>query len=80
MGGPVHCTCGALLLEGTDATGVTLVGGEYIQFKRKTDYVVCPECMSVYKAEDLLAGEAFEEETDVERLERLAEKETPGET
>jgi hypothetical protein len=82
MPGPVHCrSCGALLLEGTDATGVTLVGGEYIRFKRKTDYVVCPECMAVYPAEDLLADDATfeEEETDVEKLERMIEETKPAE-
>jgi hypothetical protein len=58
---------------------VTLVGGEYIRFKRKTDYVVCPECMSVYRAEDLITGGTFEDDdTDVEKLERLAEGENPA--
>lgn len=66
-----------MLLEGTDSTGVTIVGGEYIRFKRKTDFVVCPECLSVYKAGDLLASEDFEEEepTPAEKLERLVESE-----
>lgn len=88
MGEPVLCSsCGSILVESVDARGVTLVSGEYIQFRRTTDYVVCPSCHEVYKVRDLMAGasppprdpgsDAIGDEV-IERLERLATgEETP---
>ena len=82
MPGPVHCRCGELLIEDISGAGVTPPGGEPIPFRRTTDYVVCPNCHSVYQVdvlrgdkpvEESLVGTADEGESLVEVLERLLE-------
>lgn len=54
MPAPVRCRCGALLVEEISDEGVTPLGGEPVSFRRSTDFVICPECFSVYRAEVLL--------------------------
>lgn len=76
MSGPVLCRCGAVLVEETTERGVKPVGAaEPITFRRTTDYVICPECLSVYSVRALLAG-STPEESFIEKLERLAEEGT----
>ncbi len=83
MAEPVLCQCGAVLVESVDDKGVTLIGGEYIPFRRNTDYVVCPSCHSVYKVGELggdrdpAKGETQTDDEIIERLERLATGEGP---
>lgn len=88
MPGPVHCRCGELLVEDVTGAGVTPPGGEPIPFRRTTDFVVCPNCSSVYRVdvlrgdkpvEDSLVGEASEGDSLVEVLERLLESRPPEE-
>ena len=77
---PVHCRCGAPLLDDLSAEGVTPVGGEPISFRRTTDFIACDVCHSVYRVSDLQGGRAVDEsvlgtqapgESLVEALERL---------
>lgn len=76
MPGPVLCSCGAVLLQEAGQDTVTPIGGEPIRFRRTTDFVICSECLSVYRAADLLAGRPVEESF-VEKLERMVEGEEP---
>lgn len=62
MGEPVRCSCGAVLLEAVTDTGVKPVGAdEAIVFRRKTDFVICPECLTTYSAYLLLTGASLDE-------------------
>ena len=57
MGGPVHCSCGALLVEEVTDAGVRLPGADSIlRLRRRTDYVVCQSCMLAYSVRSLMAG------------------------
>lgn len=70
MAGPVHCECGAVLLEDVDDNGVTLVGSaERIRFRRTTDHVVCEKCMRSYAIRDL--GSRVTDTGVLEQLDRL---------
>ncbi|HEX9775538.1 MAG TPA: hypothetical protein VGB83_08150 [Actinomycetota bacterium] len=52
---PITCTCGAILVEEITKTGVRPVGAaEPIVFRRTTDYVVCPSCLTSYGVRDLM--------------------------
>lgn len=77
MTGPVLCSCGAVLLQEAGEDTVTPLGGQPIRFRRTTDYVICPECLSVYRAADLISGRSAEESF-VEKLERMIEGEEPA--
>ncbi len=68
--GPIYCDCGTILVENVSKEGVTPVGGEPIRFRRNTDFVVCSNCYSVYKASVLQDGGTIDEA----RIERH----TPG--
>lgn len=79
--GPVYCSCGAVILEAATDVGVKPIGSDQaIVFRRKTDFIICPECLSVYSARELLAGSPAEaslvdeplDDTVIENLERLA--------
>lgn len=57
----IYCDCGTVLLEEVTKEGVTPVGGEPIRFRRNTDYVVCPNCYSVYRASVLQSGGSLDD-------------------
>ena len=87
MAGPVHCRCGALLVEELTDDEVTPVGGEAMTFRRTTDYIACSECHSVYNVAELRGGHTAEEsvigrqesgESLVDTLERLLDGERNG--
>lgn len=62
MSEPFYCKCGAVLLEAVTGTGVQPLGTEEpIVFRRKTDYVICPECLAAYSAASLLSGASPEQ-------------------
>lgn len=62
MAGPIYCTCGAVLVDDLTQTGVQPVGAdEPIVFRRKTDYIICPQCLVAYHAPALLSGEPVED-------------------
>lgn len=62
MVGPIHCTCGAVLVENVTDSGVQPIGSdEPITFRRKTDYIICPQCLATYHAPALLAGGPVED-------------------
>ncbi len=51
-----HCVrCGTSLLEAVTPDDIS-VGGRQMRFRRKTDFVVCPRCMALYRAADLHEG------------------------
>ncbi|MBI4730285.1 MAG: hypothetical protein HY775_12445 [Acidobacteria bacterium] len=84
---PVYCSCGAVLLDAATTTGVKPVGSARpIVFRRKTDFVICPECMTVYRvrsllkdspAEDSRAERPFDADV-IEKLEKLAAEHPEG--
>jgi hypothetical protein len=80
---PVHCECGALIVEDVGGGKVTPLGGVPIQFRRDTDYVVCTNCHRVYRAKTLQEGgtlaeslvRAEEADDAIAKLEELVENE-----
>lgn len=54
MAGPVLCSCGEVLVEDLNERTVTPVGGEPIPFRRKTDYIICPQCLKTFTVGELL--------------------------
>jgi hypothetical protein len=87
MPNPIHCRCGALLVADLTEDEVTPVGGEPMTFRRTTDFIVCPECHSVYNVRDLRGGQTADEsfvgkqesdESLVDTLERLLAGEANG--
>lgn len=86
MAGPVLCrACGGVLVEQATDKGVQPLGSpEPIVFRRKTDFIICPECFAVYNARDILEppeedpGDPPDEDDVIARLERLAEEGPPA--
>lgn len=67
----IHCSCGAALVDEVTERGVRPVGADQtIDFRRTTDFVICPECLRAYDVRSLIAR-AQNRET-VERLEKIA--------
>jgi hypothetical protein len=53
----LRCTvCGELLAEEVTENEIILPGGERIPFRRHTDFVTCPSCLSMYRASDVHEG------------------------
>jgi hypothetical protein len=48
--------CGELLAEEVTSDEIILPGGERIPFRRHTDFVTCPVCLSMYRASDVHEG------------------------
>ncbi len=74
MGAPVMCECGAVLVKDVDQNGVVTIDGDYVPFKRKTDFIACASCLRSYPARDILPPRP-EPEQPVERIERMLEEE-----
>ncbi|MGH2723537.1 MAG: hypothetical protein ACRDI0_04585 [Actinomycetota bacterium] len=56
-GGAMLCAvCGESLGESAAPGELVTIGGRSLRFRRKTDFVVCPRCMALYRARDLLEG------------------------
>lgn len=56
-GGALRCArCGESLAESGAPGEFTTAGGRSLRFRRKTDFVVCPRCMALYRAGDLHEG------------------------
>lgn len=54
---PLRCVvCGAVLVESVNPDEITTVGGQHLRFRRHTDFVVCHQCMALYRARDLQDG------------------------
>ena len=53
--GPARCSsCGAILAEAVDSSGIVTVGELQVAFRRHTDHLVCPQCLLSYRVTDLL--------------------------
>ena len=50
------CVCGHPLAGAVSPDGVTMPDGEYMRFRRRTDYLMCVECLRLYRVRDLGAG------------------------
>ena len=48
----VRCTCGEKLVDAV-APPEVVVGDDAIPFRRSTDFLVCPECRSMYRVTDI---------------------------
>jgi len=47
------CTCGQPLVMGVGSDVVVTLAGLEVTFRRDTDFVICPRCLSSYRAADL---------------------------
>lgn len=52
----LHCVCGQLLAEEVLSDELVLPGGQRVPFRRHTDFVTCPVCLSMYRASDVHEG------------------------
>lgn len=50
------CRCGEPLAADVNTQGVVTVEGKELPFRRRTDYVMCPVCLSFYRLDDLRDG------------------------
>lgn len=50
------CRCGDPLATGVTRDGLVTLEGLAVRFRRRTDYVLCPACLSFYRARDLRDG------------------------
>ena len=48
--------CGTSLLESLTPGEAVVLGGTRVRFRRNTDFVMCPECFTLYRIGDLRAG------------------------
>lgn len=72
MSEPIHCSCGAVLVEEVTAAGVRPVGGtEILPFRRTTDHVICGSCFTSYDVRSLI--ERTRSKEIIEHLEAMAE-------
>jgi hypothetical protein len=78
MSGQIMCICGAALVEEVTDRGVRPVGGgDFIPFRRTTDYVMCARCLRTYDVRSLMArAETAEVIESLEQLARSAEDES----
>ena len=53
----LSCVCGEPLAETVDEDEVVTTEGERVPFRRNTDFIVCPACLSMYRVADLQRGE-----------------------
>lgn len=53
---PLECVCGEPLAAAVTGDALVTAEGERVPFRRHTDFVVCPSCLSLYRAVDLQAG------------------------
>ena len=47
LGGPVHCSCGSLLVEELGELDI-VVDDHHHPFRRRTDYLLCADCGNHY--------------------------------
>lgn len=50
------CRCGTALLSAARRDGVVTIAGDVVAFRRHTDFVICPGCLSMYAADELQQG------------------------
>ena len=51
------CLCGESLARAVNPPeGLTLPDGTYVRFRRRTDYVMCRSCLSLYRAQEVAMG------------------------
>ncbi len=51
-----RCVCGHSLASAVTPEGVTLHDGTYLRFRRRTDYMMCGQCLRLYRTRDLGTG------------------------
>lgn len=51
------CECGQRLLAAVGEETITTVEGERMVFRRRSDYVLCPNCLRIYSIAQLRTGE-----------------------
>lgn len=54
------CECGEGLLTAVGEETITTVGGERMVFRRRSDYVLCPNCLRLYSVAQLRADDGSE--------------------
>ena len=56
---PPCAECGSDLLESLTADEAVAIGGSRVRFRRDTDFVMCPQCSTLYRIGDLRRGRAI---------------------
>jgi hypothetical protein len=55
---PPCAVCGSGLLESLTPREAIAIGGNRVRFRRNTDFVLCPNCFTLYRIGDLREGRA----------------------
>jgi len=56
MSKQLRCLCGEVLLDRLDDPEVTTLDGERMVFRRNTDFVLCFNCLRLYRVSGLREG------------------------